>query len=164
MVYQRPAFFRFAFSSPHPYPPLSHLITEHVAGFDGTDGYFQTKSPKDVAPSRDLMSVRLAMAGATGVSSGSAHTIGRLLLPEVHGTSMLDLLDPRFNADAEIDGKVCYSISAQHPKSNEREVWVEKESLLLRKLIWIRETARSEEVREDISVNEPIEPQLFAAP
>jgi hypothetical protein len=141
---------------------LSHLITEHAAGLDGTEGYFLTKRPRDATPSTELMSLRLAVAGATGVSSGSAHTIGRLLLPEVQGTSMLDLLNPRFNADTEIDGKACYSITARHPKSSERELWIEKQSLLLRTLIGFGETARSEEVRENISVNAPIEPQLFA--
>jgi hypothetical protein len=162
-LYQKPSLFRFTFFRPHPHPPLSHIVTEHVAGFDGTESYFLTKRFEDREVSKSITSLPLAVAGATGVSSGSAHTIGRLLLPEVEGSSILDLLNPQFNGDTEIDGIVCYSITAQHPKIGERELWVEKESSLLRKVIAFGETSRSEEVRENISVNNPLELSLFAA-
>jgi hypothetical protein len=162
-LYQKPSLFRFTFFRPHPHPPLSHIVTEHAAGFDGSEGYFLTKRGEDAQASRSIRNLSLAIAGATGVSSGSAHTIGRLLLPEVQGSSILDWLDPRFNDDTEIDGKACYSIVAQHPKDSERELWVEKDTLLLRKVTGLRETSRSEETRENISVNEPIELDLFAA-
>jgi hypothetical protein len=102
---------RFTFFSPHPHPPLAHIITEHAAAFDGTEGYVVMKRPEDIRAIRTVKSLKLAIAGATGISSGSAHTIGRLLLPDVEGMSVLDLINPRFNPAADLDGtSSCYSI------------------------------------------------------
>jgi hypothetical protein len=162
-LYQKPSSFRFTFFSPHPYPQLGHLVTQHVVGAEGAEGYRITKGPDDAQPLRSTTSVNLAIAGATGISSGSAHTIGRLLLPQVEGLSILDLLDPRFNDETDIDGKVCHSITARFPKGGEQALWIEKDSLLLRKVIGSHETARTEEVRENICVNEVLEGRLFAA-
>jgi hypothetical protein len=162
-LYQQPSLFRFTFFSPHPFPPLAHIMTEHVAGFDGTEGYIGRKGPEDLRAVRTVTSLKLAIARATGISSGSARTIGRLLLPDVDGLSVLDLLNPRFNPDTGVDGAICYSITAEHPKGGERELWIEKDTFLLRKIIGLRETARSEEVRENIHVNETLGGRLFAA-
>ena len=76
---------------------------------------------------------------------------------------MLDLLNPRSNPDTDIDGASCYSITAEHPKDAQRELWIEKNTLLLRKVIGLRKTARSEEVRQNIHVNETLDSRLFAA-
>jgi hypothetical protein len=162
-LYQRPSSFRFTFFSPHPHPQLGHIVTQHVVGFDGAEGYRVTKGPTDVEPLRSSTSLKLAIAGATGISSGAAHTISRLLLPQVEGMSLLDSVNPRFNDATEIDGAVCHSITAEFPRGGERELWIEKHTLLLRKVISLRETARSEEVRENICVNEVLERKLFAA-
>jgi hypothetical protein len=62
-----------------------------------------------------------------------------------------------------MDGTACYSIAAQLPKGGQQELWIEKSSMLLRKVIGLRETARSEEVRENIQVNEILDHRLFAA-
>jgi hypothetical protein len=162
-LYKQPSLFRFTFFRPHPHPPLAHIMTEHAAGFDGIEGYILRKRPEDLRAVRTVTSLELAIAGATGISSGSAHTIGRLLLPNVEGLSVLGLINPRFNPDLDIEGIVCYSITAQLPKAGERELWIEKDTLLLRKVIGLRQTARSEEVRENIQVNETLESRLFAA-
>jgi hypothetical protein len=163
-LYQKPSFFRFTFYSPHPHPPLGHIVTQHVVGLDGTEGYSIKKRPEDTQPLKSTGGLALAVAGATGISSGSAHTIGRLLLPEVDGRSILDLHNPQFNGDTDIDGALCYSITGQLPKGDGQELWIEKDTLLLRKVIGSRETARSKEVRENICVNEVIESKLFHLP
>jgi hypothetical protein len=67
------------------------------------------------------------------------------------------------NEDTHIDGITCYSISAQHPRGDGRELWIEKDTLLLRKVIGTRQTAMSEEIRENIRVNDPLEVGQFAA-
>ncbi|HEY1899114.1 MAG TPA: hypothetical protein VGG49_04890 [Steroidobacteraceae bacterium] len=138
-------------------------MSEHTAGFDGTEGYILKKGPRDICAVKCVTSLSSAIAGATGISKGSAHTIGRLLLPDVEGLSVLDLMNPRFNPPAVIDGAICYSITAQLPKGGERELWIEQDTFLLRKSIELRETVRSEEVRENLHVNEALEGRLFAA-
>jgi len=163
MLYQKPSLFRFAFYSPHPYPPLAHIMTEHVAGFDGNEGYLLTKKHGDTLAKKSIRSLSSAIAGATGISSDSAHTIGRLLLAEVEGLSMMDLVNPQLGGETSIDGIACYSILAKLPRGGDREVWIEKDSLLLRKVVNVRDTARAEEIRENIRINEPLEVRLFAA-
>jgi len=119
--------------------------------------------PDDAQAIKEITTLRLAIAGATGISSGSAHTIGRLLLPEIEGVAILDLLNPQLREETGVDGLEYFSIAARHPKGGDRELWIEKDTLLLRRVICLRETARAEEVREGIRVNELPERELFAA-
>jgi outer membrane lipoprotein-sorting protein len=164
-MFKRPAFFRFEFSRPHPYEKLRHVVKRYVVGFDGKAAYFVTKR-HDAPPTREERSnLELAVAGATGVSSGSVHTIARLLLPEVYGLSLLDSTDVRFNSERAVDGVACYSVTAQHPKiGGAREIWIEKDSLLLRKVIRAFSKTPCEEMRKQIRVDELLRDRLFEAP
>jgi len=99
----------------------------------------------------------------SGLVHRRTHTIGRLLLPETEGVAVFDLIDPQLREETGIDGVEYYSIAARHPKGDDRELWIEKDTLLLRRVICSRETARAEEVREGIRVNVPLEQALFAA-
>jgi hypothetical protein len=164
-VFKRPALFRFEFWRPHPYERLRSLVTRHVAGFDGRAAYFVTQRP-DAAPVREERpSLSTAVAGATGISGGSAHTIARLLLPDVGGLSILDLVGASFNPERPtIDGIACHSVTAQHPQSGApTEFWIEKDSLLLRKVVK-HYRLPSEEVRECIHVGELLDDSLFQPP
>jgi hypothetical protein len=161
-LYQAPSFFRFEFANPHPHPPLADIITQHVVGFDGTEGYLLTKKHGDLHAHKSVSSIALAVAGAAGISSGSAHTIGRLLLPEVAGLSFMDLVNPRHEGETDIDGIPCWSITAELPTGGKRTVWIEKNTLLLRKIVDLRETFRAEEMRQNICVNGPVEINRFA--
>jgi hypothetical protein len=163
-LYQRPSFFRFTFFTPHPHPPLGHLVTEHAVGHDGTVGYCVAKRPDGTVARESPLSLGAAIARATGISSGSAHTIGRLLLPEVQGLCLLDLVDARQGDDVIIDGKSCYSVTARTPKGDgQQELWIEKDSYLLRRRITRSELSESVEVRENISSDSPQPNSLFAA-
>lgn len=163
-AFKKPWLFRFEFATPHPYPPLRHNITKHVVGFDGTTAYFATNEPEaesfDVEVEDDIS---LAVAGATGISGGAAHTIARLLLPDIGGLSVLDLVGVQLKADVVFDGCVCSVIAAQHPRDRRPlELWIEKDTVLLRKLI--TGDGSTEEVRQGIQVNAPPDAALFQAP
>jgi hypothetical protein len=163
-LYQRPSFFRFTFFNPHPHPPLGHLVTEHTVGHDGTVGYSIAKRPDGTVARKSPISLEAAIARATGISSGSAHTIGRLLLPEVQGLCLLDLVGARQGDDVIIDGKSCYSLTARTPKGDrQQELWIEKDSYLLRTRITRSEQSESVEVRENIGIDSPQPNSLFAA-
>ncbi len=163
-LYQRPSFFRFTFFTPHPHPPLGHLVTEHAAGHDGTVGYSVAKRPDGTVARKSPISLEAAVARATGISSGSAHTIGRLLLPEVQGSGLLDLVDARRGDDVVIDGQSCYSITAQAPKGGRRqELWIEQDSYLIRRLVTRFEQGESVEARENIGIDSALPSSLFAA-
>jgi len=160
-LYKRPNLFRFEFFRPHPYPPLRHLVTRHVVGYDGF-GAYSLKQAHDSDPTlqaRDDLSH--ALAGAAGVSSGSVHTIGRLLLHEVNGLSMLDLVEPRFGAELEIAGAACHRILATLPSGGERELCIEHGTLLIRRVVTHHGNAPAEERREAIRVNPPLDDASF---
>jgi hypothetical protein len=162
-LFKRPSFFRFDFSRPHPYSPLSHIVTRHAIGFDGSAAYSVTKRHEQSTEVRAKTSLDQAVAGATGISSGSAHTIGRLLIAEVTGVSILDLADAQLNDDVALNGVVCYSVAARHPKGGMRELWIEKPTLLIRR-VWTKHTeGSSEEARDSVRVNQSIDDASFAS-
>src|SRR5207249_3404224 len=85
-------------------------------------------------------SMDLAIAGATGVSSGSAHTIPRLLMPdEVSGFSLAadDWFDETRPSEELVDGHACYKITGHYRTlpSERISLWVDKEAFLIRKLV-----------------------------
>jgi hypothetical protein len=138
-------------------------VTQHAVGFDGTKAYRIMKAYKGNVENEPVERIGLAVAGA-GISSGTAHTIGRLLLKDAEGLSMSELAGAQFNEDTAINGAVCYSISTKHPTMDGKyELWIEKDTLLLRKFLSEHDTSRFEEWRTNIRVNEPIETALFAA-
>lgn len=80
-------------------------------------------------------SLELALAGATGVSAGSAHTIPALLLPEeVGGKRLTDLLEPSLAADEAVSGEDCYVIKGHFLAKDKKvptTVWISKKSHLV---------------------------------
>jgi hypothetical protein len=166
-AYKSPSLFRFAFAAPHPYPPLHNYVIHYVLGFDGSAAYFRMKPPDQPQTKEASQNVGLAIAKGTGISSGAAHTISRLLLPDVGGLSILDLVDVRATEDATIAGVQCLSVTAQHPRgAGEWKLWIEKDTLLMRRLTVRRDPSGAsftEEVHQEIRVNEPIDDRQFSA-
>jgi hypothetical protein len=162
--YREPSYFRFEFVRPHPYPPLQHTLTEHAIGFDGTKAYQIMRGYDGKVKTESVARLGLAVAGAAGISGGAARTIGRLLLPHLDGQPMVDLLGAEFNEKTAIDGVACYSIAAKLPaRAGDYEIWIETDTLLLRKLISKYEASKWQETRAAIRVNEPMDTTLFAA-
>ena len=160
-LYAEPNLFRFEFSRAHPSGPLSHMVARHVVGSDGF-GAYALRQEYDMPPMFQARhDLSHAVAGVAGVSSGSAHNIARLLLPEVEGLSILDLVDPRLIDDVPVDGAVCHRVRAHLPKGGVRELFFERDSLLLRRILTIGEKMTTDEIRRDIRVNQPIDDALF---
>lgn len=108
----------------------------------------------------------LAIAGATGVSRGSSHTVSRLLLTdEVSGFRVTDLEDTSLLGEEIFEGVLCYHIKGTHPHGGFYELWIGKSDRLLRK---VRQETRDsdktttqEEIRRNIHVNQPIANAVF---
>ena len=108
-----------------------------------------------------------AIAGATGISSGSAHTVLRMLLgdEEIGGFTWTDLNNTSVLEETMFEEVLCYHIKGTHPHGEVYELWIGKSDLLLRKVR--HETKDSdrvtteEEVRRNIHVNEPIAVAVF---
>jgi hypothetical protein len=146
-AYSQPRFFRFSFSRPHPYKPLNHIITSYAIGSDGKQAYFYSKSFEDKEVLEEEKSLEMAVAGATGISSGAAHTIGALLFDEVEGFNFLDLKRIRFRRTREIDGVNCITISGLHPSGGRITAWFGVDDLLLRRRLSKHSRGKTDELR-----------------
>ena len=74
----------------------------------------------------------------------------------------MDLVNPRDEEDTYIEGIPCWSIAAELPNGGKRTVWIEKNTLLLRKIVDLRETFSAEEIRQNICINGPVDINRFA--
>jgi hypothetical protein len=110
-AFRRPDRFRFEWTTHHPYPPLRHLRTRHVIWNDCQGTFYFNDLRPAVEPQASL---RLAIAGATGVSRGSAHTVPALLIPEVGGFTLPQLQRLTLAHD-QCEGTRCYRITGHHP-------------------------------------------------
>ena len=165
-LYKKPSLYRFEFERPHSFPPLQNVITRNAVAFDGSTAYTRKQRGTDAPQTEVAESFSLAIAAATGVSSGSAHRIGRLLIPAIGGLSILDLVDLRQGMDTVVDGNPCYSVAARYPKCAvpDMEFVIEKDTLLIRSIKTLGGASRfsATELRHSIRVNEPIDDAMFS--
>ena len=162
-LYKRPSLFRFEFSRPHPYAPLRHIVSKYVVGFDGTAAYSRNERYQRAPQLETRKDLQSAIAGATGISSGSAHSISCLLLPEVSGFSILDLVEVRMHEMTQIDGIPCYRVVGNSPRGGEWDCTIERDSLLIRRIKTRFGEYPNEEYLENIRVDRPLDDRLFAA-
>jgi len=160
--YQSPGLFRFAFDSPHPSPRRRHLFSECVVGHDGASPYIYSKHYSGPAGVEISESLDLAVAGATGISSGTAHTIAALLFAEVSGFTLLDLRRIRFRRNRIVLGVPCVCVSGLHPRAGRWTAWFGAEDMLLRRLYC--SGLNSEELRFNPSTTPTFEREDFDAP
>lgn len=79
-------------------------------------------------------SLGLALAGATGVSSGSAHTVPALLLPEeVEGWRLMDMTEAKRVDDAKFDNVDCFRIEGKCADSP-TTLWIDQKTFLVRRI------------------------------
>jgi len=163
-LYKKPSLYRFEFERPHPYPPLQNIITRRAVVFDGSTAYTRKQTGTDAPQTEFAENFSLAIAAATGVSSGSAHRIGRLLIPAIGGLSILDLVDLRLSMDTVVDGTPCHSVAARYPKSAtpDMEFVIENDTLLIRRIKTTASGLSATELRHSIRVNEPIDDAMFS--
>ena len=161
--FSKPDYFRFQFIRPHPHRRLRNLrLTKYIVGNDGTKTYFSSQE-RGCRTRIDIEDgLAMAVAGATGISRGAAHTIGALFFEDIGGFELTMLTGLRFRRSRMFDGVMCYRISGEHPRGGRYTVWFGTEDLLLRKLVSHR--FRSEEIRFDIRIDASISATRFAVP
>ena len=160
-----PELFRFEFSTAHPFPGLRHRVTKHVVGSDGRRAYdFEVRPGRD-GVLRIVSDVGMAVAGATGISSGAAHTIARLLIPSVGGLALTDLRDWRADGETVVDGQQCVRLVGIHPRGGAWEIAVDKALGLLRSVAHdIEEDGRQLQIRRSITVDDELDDDAFSVP
>ena len=161
----RPSYFRFKFASPHPHAPLSHIVTTCVCGFDGDAAYLWTKHYEDRPRVQTYESLMMAVAGATGISSGSAHTIAQLLLEDFEGPALLSLENAKIGDDEAIEETVCQSVHGKLTRADVNiTLFIDPNTKLVHQLITRFANFTSIEVRRNIRLNEPLDKAAFSRP
>ena len=120
-AFVRPARFRFEFKSA--FLPYDNHWQRYLVWADGA----KTRTWWDVTPGIvESPSLESALAGATGVSGGSAQRVPAMLMPgRVWGRPLRDLLDLQRVEDAPLGNAVCFRIHGtpggdNNPKLEER--------------------------------------------
>jgi hypothetical protein len=104
----------------------------------------------------------MAIAGATGVSRGAAHTIPTLLMKEVGGFRFTDLARISLLHEEKFENVACFVVRGYHPFGFPIDLWISKTDFLLRKSREKREDGRfEEEIRRNVKVNGPIPVSTF---
>lgn len=133
--YRQDGAFRFRFWSGHPFPPLRHLVSHWEIGTDDAGVPYFISEYAGQAPRRESEeSLALAIAGATGISRSSAHTIGTLLFQDIGGMPLKDWKRLRFRRMRLVDGVLCITISGRHPGAGRMLACFGAHDLLLRRL------------------------------
>lgn len=156
--YKAPALFRFEFRRPHPFRPLRDHVTCHAVGCDRIGPYFWSRSyAGDETLDRDEP-LGVAVARATGISLGSAHTIAALLFDQVGGSELLRLRRVRRCRGATMDGTPCFGLTGRHPARGQVTVFVGKKDLLIRGLVYrrlqkiqVRQGVRAHGLRREVA-------------
>jgi hypothetical protein len=164
-LFVRPSLFRFKFSSPHPYQPLAHIVTTTICGLDQAGAYMWSKHYDAPARLQDYESIEMAVAGATGISSGSAHNIGQLLFDEIGGARFTQLEGLSFSDSAIVGGVLCKSVHGQVPGTDAAlTLFIEPETLIIPRIDTRFAQFSSQETRRNIRVDARIELSRLARP
>jgi outer membrane lipoprotein-sorting protein len=161
----RPSYFRFKFSSPHPYPPLAHVVTTCVCGFDGQSAYLCTRHYGNPARVQNYVNIAMAVAGATGISSGSAHTIAQMLLDGLPEHVFASMENAKLGDREVVEGRACQSVHGRIRQADvDITLFIDPDTMTLRQLTTRFAEFTSTEVRRNIRLNEALDKAVFARP
>lgn len=129
-LFVRPRLFRFEFRNRDIGPEVDWPI--HVIWRTGEATYTYGSRANYRERTKSL---GMAVAGATGVSGGTAHTVPRLLMgAEIGGFCITDLLDLRVEGEEEVDGHACHRLTGRRPRGQDQTVWIDSQHFLIRRL------------------------------
>ena len=104
---------------------LLSTAERNVIWSDGTKVFsFYSIEPERIETKDDTS---LAVAGATGVSRGSAHTIPGLLMSEVGGFSVTELAKLSLKRTEVFEGEECYVVEGYHPNGEAWQLWISEQ-------------------------------------
>jgi hypothetical protein len=154
--FTRPRKLRFEWAEISP----TSLPGRSVIWSDGVKAHaYHNYDPGKVETEEDLS---MAVAGATGVSLGSAYTVPELLLKGTGGFSLTELARLTLKGQERFEGEECYVLEGYHPSGEAWQLWVGKTGFLLRKLRTRRANGEfEEEIHRDIRVDAPIADETY---
>ncbi len=148
-AFVRPDQFRFEYDDPG--PDKSYVVW---AKGDEVQTWWYVRPGVQIPPSLER-----GIAGATGVSGGSAHTIPVLLLPDrIGGRSVAELTDLTRLSDEAVDDMPCFKLRGKFA-DQPTTLWLEKGTYLIRRMVEESQLARTTtvyrpEIDKEISADE----------
>ena len=124
-AFVRPDQFRFEYDDPTPEKP-------YIVWSKGDDvrNWWHVKPKVEKLPSLEI-----GLAGATGVSGGSAHTIPALLLPDrIGGRRLTALTDLKRLPDEAVEQTPCFKLEGKFA-NRPTTLWLEKATYLLVRMV-----------------------------
>jgi outer membrane lipoprotein-sorting protein len=110
-------------------------------------------------------SLEMAIAGATGISSGAAYTIPTMLTDDASGFTFSDLEKLTLVNEEIFEGELCYHLRGFDRSKELHDLWISKKNYLLRKSRGESkhedETWISEEIHRNIKIDQPISGNIF---
>lgn len=160
-AFARPGRFKFSWIAHHPYPPLRHVKWRSVFWANDLEVYIWHMYDEPSSKAQSVASLELAVAGATGVSSGSAVSVATLLMPNIRATSVRDLKDVRALGIEDVDGTPCYHLVGSLKGFGEQDVWIAKTDFLIRKIRSMILDTPYEEIRRNVKYNVSLPSDTF---
>jgi outer membrane lipoprotein-sorting protein len=154
--FTRPGKLRFEWME---YSSLS-VSGRSVIWSDGSKAFsFLGFKPEQVEAEEDI---GMAVAGATGISRGSAHTVPSLLINEIDGFLLTELTKLSLKREEVFEGEECYVVEGYHPNGEAWQLWISKKESLLRKLRTKSTNGEfEEEIHRDIKVGDKIPEAMY---
>lgn len=140
---------RLRFEYTATFPPGT-LYRQKMIGDDRGAVVFTWLDEKAPQPPEPIATLEVAVARLTGVSSGAAHRVPILLLPQLGGWSWIQLQDPVLLDDGVVEGHPCYVLEGRHVKGDRERLFIDKASLLVRRHEWIGELDSATDYRPEI--------------
>lgn len=107
--------------------------------------------------------VGFAIAGATGISNGAAHTIPSLLMPDVGGTLLTELTNLFLVEEQRFEGEDCFVVKGADRDNSPVEMWISKRDFLLRQIKQRYDDGTfTWDIRREVKLNGPIAPETFS--
>ena len=148
-AYQAPSSFRFSFEQGHPHHPLREHRTSCVVGVDALGPFLSLSFYGKPAKLERGASLETYVAGATGISRGSAYTIGSLLFKEVGPFELAGIRRVRSWRSRTFGGVHCVGVSGHHRAGGLVVAYFGAKDLLLRRVVYHR--LRHVQVRSRLS-------------
>ncbi len=127
-AFVRPSDFRFEFKDRHGENEWNSYIVWKDA--ESVQTWWSVRPGVQSQPN-----LSLALAGATGVSSGSAATIPSLLMPDMVGGNRIKSLSAlKLIGEEKVNDRAAYQIEGTDSRQRVVTLWVDKETLLLVKI------------------------------
>ena len=130
-VFVRPKRFRFEYTQNQMAPPGVESQLHEILWCNGNEVRLWSSALPGIKKEESL---GMAVDWATGLSSGSAHTIPSLLLPkEIGGRRLTDITEAKRIEDAHIGNVACIRISGKYGDSA-MTLWLDQKQFLVRRI------------------------------